>query len=81
MTEIFVKSQILKRKVCSEVCSKVKRTFQSTKGEGYVDTGVKVLIAVVVGALVLGGLYALFKGVILPTMQDRVTEMFNYKGE
>lgn len=76
MTKIFVKSQMLKR----EVCSKVKRTLQSKKGEGFVDTGIKVLISVVIGALVLGGLYALFKEIILPNMQGRVTEMFNYKG-
>ena len=28
----------------------------STTGEGYVDSGVKILIAVVIGALLLGGL-------------------------
>ena len=31
------------------------------KAEGYVDSGVKILIAVVIGALLLAGLYALMK--------------------
>ncbi len=30
----------------------------SNSGEGFVDTAVKVLMAVVIGALVLAGLYA-----------------------
>ncbi|PXX49241.1 hypothetical protein DFR60_11430 [Hungatella effluvii] len=42
--------------------------------------GVKILIAVVIGALLLGGLYALFGDQILPTLNRRVTEMFNYAG-
>lgn len=39
---------------------------------------VKVLMAVVIGALVLAGLYALFGDTILPTLQDKIEEMFNY---
>lgn len=31
-----------------------------TRGENFVDSGIKILIAVVIGALLLGGLYALF---------------------
>lgn len=76
MTEIIVKSQMLK----SNMFSNVKKAIKSKKGEGYVDTGVKVLMAVVIGALVLGGLYALFKGIILPTMETKITDMFNYQG-
>ncbi len=49
-------------------------------GEGYVDTAVKILIAVVLGALLLGGLYALFKDTVLPTLVNRIQQMFNYAG-
>ena len=35
-------------------------------GEGYIDTAVKILIAVVLGALLLAGLYALFGDVVMP---------------
>lgn len=41
---------------------------------------IKILIAVVIGALLLGGLYALFGDQILPILNRRVTEMFNYAG-
>ena len=51
-----------------------------TSGEGYVDTAIKILIAVVLGALLLAGLYALFNDTVLPTLVERVEEMFNYAG-
>lgn len=42
------------------------------EGEGFVDTALKILISVVVGALLLAGLYALFKDTILPTLTQRI---------
>ena len=51
-----------------------------TSGEGYVDTAIKILIAVVLGALLLAGLYTLFNDTVLPTLVERVEEMFNYAG-
>ena len=51
-----------------------------TSGEGYVDTAIKILIAVVLGALLLAGLYALFNDTVLPTLVRRVQEMFDYSG-
>jgi hypothetical protein len=51
-----------------------------SRGEGFVDTAVKILMAVVIGALVLAGLYLLFNSTILPTLTQRIQEMFNYKG-
>ncbi|MDD4714779.1 MAG: DUF6133 family protein, partial [Candidatus Absconditabacteria bacterium] len=50
------------------------------RGEGYIDTAVKILIAVVLGALLLAGLYALFGEVVMPTLEERIKEMFNYAG-
>ena len=44
------------------------------------DTAVKILIAVVLGALLLAGLYALFNDTVLPTLVERVEEMFDYAG-
>ncbi|WP_317368296.1 DUF6133 family protein [uncultured Tyzzerella sp.] len=59
---------------------KVKGLILDKKGEGYVDTGLKILIAVVIGALLLAGLYALFNDTIMPTLVNKVKELFNYKG-
>lgn len=57
------------------------RTFiENKKAEGYVDSGVKILIAVVIGALLLAGLYALFNTTIMPTVTSKVQGLFNYSG-
>lgn len=61
----------------------IKRGWQAVQnhsGEGFVDTAIKILIAVVIGALVLDGLYTLFDETVLPTLTERVQEMFNYGG-
>ena len=54
--------------------------MKDTKGENYVDTAVNILIAVVLGALLLAGLYALFGDVVMPTLTQRIQDMFNYAG-
>jgi hypothetical protein len=52
----------------------------SRRAEGFVDSAIKILIAVVIGALLLAGLYALFGNTILPTVTQRIKDMFNYAG-
>lgn len=69
----------LKDKVSSLVC-RVQAAVSNHKAEGFVDSGVKILIAVVIGALLLGGLYALFNNNILPMLTSRITDLFNYGG-
>ena len=48
--------------------------------EGFVDTALKILISVVVGALLLAGLYMLFKDTLLPTLTQRIIELFDFQG-
>ena len=55
-----------------------QQILSSQRGEGFIDTAVKILISVVIGALVLAGLYALFGETILPQLKTRIIEMFNY---
>ena len=50
------------------------------KAEGYVDSGVKILISVVIGALLLAGLYTLFNNTIMPSVTNKIQELFNYRG-
>ena len=57
-----------------------KKVLAAKRAEGYVDTGVKVIIAVVIGALLLGGLYLLFNGTIMPTVTTKIQGLFNYAG-
>ena len=66
-------------KAKSAVCS-VKAAVMSRKAEGYVDSGVKILIAVVIGALLLTLLYTLFNTTIMPTVTSKIAALFNYEG-
>ena len=69
----------IKNKVNS-IAVAVKTAVESRKAEGYVDTGVKILISVVIGSLLLAGLYALFNTTIMPTVSSKITELFSYNG-
>ena len=69
----------IKNKANAAVIS-VKTAIANKKAEGYVDSGVKILIAVVIGALLLAGLYALFNSTIMPTVTQKVQGLFNYSG-
>ncbi len=51
--------------------------IQARRAENFVDSGIKILIAVVIGALLLGGLYALFGDTIMPTVTQKVKDMFD----
>ena len=57
-----------------------KTAIASKSGEGYIDTGVKIIIGVVIGGVILAGLYALFNTTIIPTLTTKITEMFSYSG-
>lgn len=59
---------------------RITAVLMNKKGSGYVDQAVVILIAVVLGALLLAGLYALFGDVVLPEITRRIQEMFNYAG-
>ena len=76
------------KKFMSKVSEKVnllairaKCALDNVKAEGYVDSGVKILIAVVIGALLLAGLYALFNTTIMPTVTQKIKDLFSYSGK
>ena len=76
MNKIMIKTKnILVRQAVA-----VNIAINNSRGEGYIDTAVKILVAVVLGALLLAGLYALFGEVVMPTLEERIKEMFNYAG-
>ena len=68
----------IRNKITSAIVS-AKTAVANRRAEGYVDSGVKILIAVVIGALLLAGLYTLFDTVIMPTVTNKITALFNYK--
>ena len=54
----------------------------NNRGEGYINTGVKIIIAVVIGALILGVLYLLFAGDngVFGQMNDNIEGLMEYEG-
>ena len=62
----------------NDIAVRTKNAVNNVRAEGYVDSGVKILIAVVIGALLLAGLYALFNNTIMPTVTQKVQDLFNY---
>lgn len=64
----------------TEMAAKAHAVLDGAVAEAYVDTGVKILIAVVIGALLLTLLYVLFNDTIMPTVTEKVEGLFNYAG-
>lgn len=67
-------------RVAVRTAIRISSILRDKSAENFIDSALKILIAVVIGALLLGGLYTLFGDQILPTLNRRVTEMFNYAG-
>ena len=75
------------KKFFNTLRSKAARTFNSAKNaitnttaEGYIDTGVKIIIGVVIGGVILAGLDTLFSGIVDTTLPAKINELFNYAG-
>lgn len=78
MNKTFTNIKHLARTSANKAFIRIKNSLASIKGEGYVDTGVKILISVVIGALLLSGLYTLFNTTIMPTVTEKINALFNY---
>lgn len=77
----FINEKAIKAKTFMRVqAAKMYAPLANNRGSGYVDTAIVILISVVVGGLLLAGLYALFGDVVMPTLKTKIQEMFNYKG-
>ena len=57
--------------------ARLKAKLEGKRAEGYVDTAVKMITAVVIGGLLLAGLYAMFNNVLLPDLAERIQVMFS----
>ena len=65
---------------CNEIYCKAQTAVANAKAEFYIDKTVGIIIAVVVGGVLLAGLYALFNTTIIPTLTAKISQMFNYSG-
>ena len=58
-----------------------KNALNNENGDFYISEGVKVIIAVILGSLLITAMVALFNSQIIPGIQDKITELFGaYSG-
>ena len=62
----------------SRKTARANLALASVSGEGYVDTGVKIIIAVVVGVLLMGIVYAFIKGNIQTRLDTEIGNLWDY---
>ena len=60
--------------------NKAKAVLSNRSGQGALDTAIQVLVSIVLGALILGGLYLILNATVLPEITQRIKDMFNYHG-
>ena len=77
MNKLFLEKSVALRIRAGRVLERVQEKLSENKGN-FLEESIKYIIAFVIGALVLGGLYLLFKNIILPTLTTKTQEMFNY---
>ena len=58
----------------------VQNVIAEKRAEGYIDTAVKIIIGVVIGGVLLAGLYTLFNTTVIPNLTTKIGEMFSYTG-
>ena len=72
-TKAYLKAQHLK--------DSAKEALDNENGDFYISEGVKVIIAVILGSLLITAMVALFNSQIIPGIQDKITELFGaYSG-
>ena len=72
-TKAYLKAQSLKESA--------KNALNNEDGDFYISEGVKVIIAVILGSLLITAMVALFNSQIIPGIQDKITELFGaYSG-
>ena len=71
-------------KVYLKTRARVSGLFRSLRehkeGSSYMEVALIIITVIVLGALVLGVLYALFKNTVLPNISSKISDMFNYAG-
>ena len=75
MTSIWMAKQKAR-----ELAGRTKEALAHREGQGPLDVAITVLISSVLGALILAGLYLIVDSTVLPTITQRIKDMFDYAG-
>ena len=71
-------SLIKSRFKVDELINRSKVILVGQRGEGAISQAISILSAVVLGSLLLMGIYKLIESTVLPELQQRIIDMFNY---
>ncbi|MCI9189774.1 MAG: hypothetical protein HFH84_09125 [Lachnospiraceae bacterium] len=55
---------------------KARQTLSNQRGDFYISDAVKIIIAVVLGALLLAALTNIFNGTVIPRITQVITQLF-----
>lgn len=75
---IFIRTKV--RSIAMKGRAFSRRALVGNCGAGYIDQAIVILIAVVLGALLLYALYALFGDTVLPKLEQAINDMFGFGG-
>ena len=56
---------------------KTRQTLSNQRGDFYISDAVKIIIAVVLGALLLAALTNIFNGTVIPRITQEIQRLFN----
>ena len=56
--------------------NRARNVLQNERGDFYISDGVKIIIAVVLGALLLAALTGIFNNTVIPRITQEITELF-----
>lgn len=60
----------------SHTVNKARQALSNQRGDFYISDAVKIIIAVVLGALLLAALTAIFNGTVIPRITQEITRLF-----
>ena len=72
----------MKKKICSLparikfACFRAKNCLSNEQGDFYISDGVKIIIAVVLGALLLAALTTIFNDTVIPRITHEIEALF-----
>lgn len=67
-------------KLINKVLKTAQKKLLEQRGDSSLDTVMHWVIAIVIGGLILGGLYILFGDTVMPWLETKVMELFNFNG-
>jgi hypothetical protein len=73
MNERVLRLRIRGQKVKDQIFEKL-----AEDSGNFIEEVAKYIISIVLAALFLGGLYLLFKNIVLPTLGTKVQDLFNF---